>query len=52
MRIHALPQPAVLALAHQAGCEVLEIREDSSIWPPSEAISNMMLLRKRIVTPG
>jgi 2-polyprenyl-3-methyl-5-hydroxy-6-metoxy-1,4-benzoquinol methylase len=47
MRIHALPQPAVLALAREASCDVLEIREDGSVWPPSEVVSNMMLFQKR-----
>ena len=47
IEIHVLPQQDVLALAREAGCEVLEIREDCSIWPPSEAVSNLLLLRKR-----
>jgi 2-polyprenyl-3-methyl-5-hydroxy-6-metoxy-1,4-benzoquinol methylase len=46
MQIHALPQSAVLALAREASCDVLEIREDNSVWPPSEAVSNVMLFRK------
>jgi hypothetical protein len=44
---HVLPQQDVLALAREAGCEVLEIREDCSVWPPSEAVSNLMLFQKR-----
>ena len=47
--VHVLPQQEVLALAREAECDVLEIREDCSVWPPSEAVSNMMLFRKRFV---
>lgn len=49
MEVHVLPQQDVLALAREAACDVLEIREDCSVWPPSEAVSNMMLFRKRFV---
>jgi SAM-dependent methyltransferase len=44
---HVLPQRDVLALAREAACDVLEIREDCSVWPPSEAVSNLMLFQKR-----
>ncbi len=50
MEVHALPQQEILSLARDARCDVLEIREDCSVWPPSEAVSNMMLFRKRFVT--
>jgi SAM-dependent methyltransferase len=49
MQIHALPQGEVLALAREAACDVLEIREDASVWPPSAAVSNMVLFRKRFM---
>ncbi len=53
MEVHLPAQYDVLALAREAGCDVLEIREESSVWPPSEAISNMMLFQKRnIVKAG
>jgi 2-polyprenyl-3-methyl-5-hydroxy-6-metoxy-1,4-benzoquinol methylase len=44
---HVLPQQDVLTLAREANCDVLEIREDCSVWPPSEAVSNLMLFQKR-----
>ena len=47
IEVHVLPQQEVLAQAREASCDVLEIREDCSVWPPSEAVSNMMLFRKR-----
>ena len=47
IEVHVLPQQHVLALARDAGCDVLEIREDTAVWPPSEAVSNTMLFRKR-----
>jgi SAM-dependent methyltransferase len=47
MEVHVLPQQDVLALAREAGCDVLEIREDCAVWPPSEAVSNMILFQKR-----
>ena len=47
MEVHMLPQKFILALAREANCDVLEIREDGSVWPPSEAVSNVILLRKR-----
>ena len=51
MEVHVQAQYEVLA--REAGCDVLEIREESSVWPPSEAISNIMLFQKRnIVKAG
>lgn len=47
LAVHALPQPALLALLREAGCDLLEIREDASLWPPSEAVSNVVVVRKR-----
>ena len=47
MEVHMLPQPFILALAREADCDVLEICEDGSVWPPSEVISNVILLQKR-----
>jgi hypothetical protein len=46
IEIHLLPQPVIFALARAAGCDVLEVREDASIWPPSSVISNVFLFRK------
>lgn len=48
MEMHVLPQYAVFSLAAKHGCEVLEVREDSSTGLPS-SISNCFFLQK---TPG
>lgn len=47
LEVHVLPQSLVLGLACEAECDVLEVREDASLWPPSVAISNVILIRKR-----
>jgi SAM-dependent methyltransferase len=44
--IHVLPQPVVFALAAEAGCVPLEVREDSAIWPPTICRSNSFVFRK------
>jgi 2-polyprenyl-3-methyl-5-hydroxy-6-metoxy-1,4-benzoquinol methylase len=44
--IHVLPQPVVFALAAAAGCVPLEVREDSTIWPPTVCRSNSFVFRK------
>ncbi len=44
--IHVLPQSAVFALAHEAGCVALEVLEDSVIWPPTICRSNSFVIRK------
>ena len=46
VEIHLLPQAAVFALAAQAGCVPLEVREDCVIWPPSACISNRFVFFK------
>jgi SAM-dependent methyltransferase len=47
--IHVLPQAAVFALAHAAGCVPLEVLEDAMIWPPPLCRSNSFLIQK---SPG
>ncbi len=42
--VHCIPQAVLFEIIRRAGCEVLEIREDSSLG--SNAISNRLLLRK------
>ena len=42
--VHCIPQAVLFAIVRRTGCEVLEIREDSSLG--SNAISNRLLLRK------
>ena len=46
MEIHALPQSVVFALAAEAGCVPLEVREDGLIWPPTVCISNRFVFTK------
>lgn len=46
METHCLPQPVVFALAHQAGCVPLEVREDDFIATPAAWLSNTFLFRK------
>ena len=46
LEIHVLPQPAVFALAHEAGCIPLEVREDMLVWPPAECTSNTFVFHK------
>jgi SAM-dependent methyltransferase len=43
---HVLPQPAVFALARDAGCEPVEIFEDLSVAPSALWRSTMFVLRK------
>ena len=45
--IHAIPQSTVFSIAAGAGCQVLEVREDSAVWPPSLVISNTFVFRKQ-----
>lgn len=47
MEIHALPQPVVFALAAEAGCVALEVREDGLVWPPTACLSNRFMFVKR-----
>ena len=46
MEIHALPQAVVFALAAQAGCIPLEVREDGLVWPPTLCLSNRFVIAK------
>ncbi|MCB8877620.1 class I SAM-dependent methyltransferase [Acidisoma silvae] len=44
--IHVLPQAAVFALAAEAGCSLVEVLEDSIVWPPTLCRSNSFVIRK------
>jgi SAM-dependent methyltransferase len=46
IEMHCLPQPAVFELAHLAGCEVLEVREDEDTGQPSTFVSNTFVVRR------
>jgi SAM-dependent methyltransferase len=45
MEMHVLPQRKVHAIIREAGCEVVEIREDTMVWSP-DYISQTFLVRK------
>jgi len=44
--LHVMPQPAIFALAAEAGCVPLEVREDGALWPPTTVTSCTFLFRK------
>ena len=46
MEIHVLPQAVVFALAKEAGCVPLEVREDGLIWPVTSVLSNRFIFTK------
>ena len=46
VEIHALPQTVVFALAAEANCVPLEVREDGLIWPPTLCLSNRFVIAK------
>ena len=46
MEIHVLPQSVVFALAAEAGCVALEVREDGLVWPPTLCVSNNFIFAK------
>jgi hypothetical protein len=48
MEMHVLPQPAVFALAAEAGLRVLEVREDTHLVSSNTStwLSNMFVLRR------
>ena len=49
--IHALPQAVVFALALEAGCLPVEVREDGLVWPPTACLSNRFIIAKPRVQP-
>ncbi len=49
-KVHCLPQHVLFELVQRAGCDILEIREDSSLGETT--VSNRLLLRKRDGTSG
>jgi SAM-dependent methyltransferase len=46
IEMHCLPQPAVFHLAQAAGCEVLEVREDTDTARSDIFVSNTFVLRR------
>lgn len=46
IEMHVLPQPAVFAIARDAGCAPLEVIEDLSAGPSENWCSSMFVLRK------
>lgn len=50
MEMHCIPQSAVIKIASECGCDVLEIREDNWIGNRKNWISNTFILKKRNVT--
>ncbi len=52
MEIHVLPQAVVFALALEAKCLALEVREDGLVWPPTSVQSNRFILTKPAVAGG
>ncbi len=46
MEIHVLPQAVVFALAAEAGCVAVEVREDGLVWPPTLCLSNTFVFAK------
>ena len=51
MPIHVLPQTVVFALAAEAHCVPLEVREDGLVWPPTLCLSNRFIFAKPHATP-
>lgn len=47
IEMHCLPQPFVLRLIEEAGCRILEIREDNSVDIPRYWVSNTFVVEKR-----
>ena len=47
IEMHVLSQREVLRLAAEAGCELLDVREDDAAGPPEGWVSNLFLFQKR-----
>lgn len=47
MEMHALPQSAVFEIVAEAGCMLLEIREDNSTGAPHNYLSNVFVVQKK-----
>jgi len=47
IEMHYLPQRRIFRIAHEAGCEVLEVREDNWVGRRHAELSNTFLLRRR-----
>jgi 2-polyprenyl-3-methyl-5-hydroxy-6-metoxy-1,4-benzoquinol methylase len=52
LTVHCLPQAVVFALAAEAGCRPLEVREDGKIWPPTAVLSNRFVFVKPRSAPA
>jgi 2-polyprenyl-3-methyl-5-hydroxy-6-metoxy-1,4-benzoquinol methylase len=46
IEVHCLPQPVVYRLAREAGCELLEVREDGAMGPHHNWLSNSYIFAK------
>jgi len=46
IEVHCIPQPVVFQLAREAGLDILEVREDLAMGPPSAWLSNTFVFRK------
>jgi SAM-dependent methyltransferase len=47
IEMHCIPQPVIFRLAREAGLDILEVREDLAMGPPSAWLSNTFVFRKR-----
>ena len=47
IEVHCFPQAVVFQLAREAGLDVLEVREDTAMGPPSAWLSNTFVFRKQ-----
>ena len=48
IEVHCFPQTVVFQLAREAGLDLLEVREDTAMGPPSAWLSNTFVFRKRV----
>jgi SAM-dependent methyltransferase len=46
IEMHCLPQNVIFAIAAEAGCRLLEVREDTSAGPPQYWLSNTFIFTK------
>ncbi len=46
IEVHCLPQPVVFQLAREAGCTLLEVREDGAMGPHPNWLSNSFIFTK------
>ena len=46
IEVHCIPRPVVFRIAREAHLEILEVREDAVMGPPSAWMSNTFVFRK------